>query len=85
MMDRFYEAQRDFDNNNYQKALEIINFTMIQKKYKQMPQTKIITNIYSGLANNNAAIIYYSVGKKDIALNHFYKANTLLSKGCTGV
>lgn len=58
---------------------------MIQRKYKQMPQTKIITNIYSGLANNNSAIIYYSVGKRDIALNHFYKANTLLSKGCTGV
>ncbi len=50
-----------------------------------MPQTKIITNIYSSFSNNNIAIINYSRGKKAIALYFLNKAQTLLSKGCTGV
>ena len=62
-----------------------MNFSSIQSDYEQMPQTKIITNIYSSLTNNNAAIIYYSFGKMDLALHFFNKAHTLLLKGCTGV
>jgi tetratricopeptide (TPR) repeat protein len=50
-----------------------------------MPPNKIITNIYSSLSYNNIGIIHYSYGKSHIALNYFNKAQTLLSKGCTGV
>lgn len=50
-----------------------------------MPQTKIITNIYSGLTYNNTAIIYMSINKHHLALHYFDKASKLLSKGCTGV
>lgn len=50
-----------------------------------MPQTRIITNIYSSFSNNNIAIINFSKGKKAIALYFFNKAQTLLFKGCTGV
>lgn len=49
-----------------------------------MPQTKIITNIYSALTNNNTAIVYYTMGKFEIALYFINKSYTLLSKGCTG-
>lgn len=50
-----------------------------------MPQNKIITNIYSSLSYNNIGIIHYSYGKPSVALSYFNKAQTLLSKGCTGV
>lgn len=50
-----------------------------------MPQNKIITNIYSSLSYNNIGIIHFSYGKPSIALHYFNKAQTLLSKGCTGV
>lgn len=50
-----------------------------------MPQNKIITNIYSAFSQNNIGIVHYSYGKYNIALNYFNKAQTLLSKGCTGV
>lgn len=50
-----------------------------------MPQNKIITNIYSAFSQNNIGIVHYSYGKNSIALSYFNKAQTLLSKGCTGV
>jgi hypothetical protein len=50
-----------------------------------MPQNKIITNIYSALSYHNIGIIHYSYGKPSLALHYFNKAQTLLSKGCTGV
>ncbi len=50
-----------------------------------MPQNKIITNIYSALSYNNIGIIHFSYGKPSVALSYFNKAQTLLSKGCTGV
>ena len=50
-----------------------------------MPQTKIITNIYSAFSNNNIGIVNFSKGKKTIALHFLNKAHTLLLKGCTGV
>lgn len=50
-----------------------------------MPQNKIITNIYSSLSYNNIGIIHFSYGKYSVALNYFNKAQSILSKGCTGV
>lgn len=50
-----------------------------------MPQTKIVTNIYSGLTFNNTAIIYISIDKPHLALHYLDKASKLVSKGCTGV
>lgn len=50
-----------------------------------MPPNKIITNIYSCLSFNNIGVVHFSYGKMSLALNYFNKAQTLLSKGCTGV
>ena len=50
-----------------------------------MPQTKIITNIYSSFSHNNIGIVNFSKGKKSVGLHFLQKAQTLLTKGCTGV
>lgn len=50
-----------------------------------MPTTKIITNILSGFANSNTAIVHYLYQKPALAVSYFAKAKTLLTKACTGV
>lgn len=50
-----------------------------------MPQTKIITNIYSALSANNIALANFVYGKVNTAFYLLNKAQTLLAKGCTGV
>ena len=50
-----------------------------------MPQTKIITNIYSALSANNIALVNFAYGKVNVSLHLLNKAQTLLAKGCTGV
>ena len=92
MVDRFHQAQRMFygaskklNNSQMQKTVSLLHFQNIQNDYEQMPQTKIITNVYSALSANNMALVFYSLGKINTALQLFNKAQTLLAKGCTGV
>ena len=67
------------------KAVSLLHFSNIQNEYEQMPQTKIITNIYSALSANNIAVINFTLGKINTSLHLLSKAQTLLAKGCTGV
>lgn len=85
LIDRFYQAQKELHLNNKEKAIELLLFTNIQNDLEKMPPNKIITNIYSCLSFNNIGVVHFSYGKMSLALNYFNKAQTLLSKGCTGV
>ena len=62
-----------------------MNYTTILEEFDQMPTTKIITNIVSAFANNNAAIVYHQMNMKSISIAHFNRAKSLLTKACTGV
>lgn len=92
MIDRFHQAQREFyaaekktSSTGMNKSISLLHFHNIQNDFEQMPQTKIITNIYSALSANNIAIVTYSLGKFQTSLHLLSKAQTLLAKGCTGV
>ena len=50
-----------------------------------MPSTKIITNILNALTTSNVGIVHFWEGKFHVALQYFFKAKSLLSKGITGV
>jgi hypothetical protein len=50
-----------------------------------MPSTKIITNILNALTTSNVGIVHFWEHKYHIALQYFFKAKSLLSKGITGV
>lgn len=50
-----------------------------------MPSNKIITNILNAFATSNTGLTHFALGKTVLALHHFVKAKTLLSKACTGV
>ena len=92
MVDRFHQAHREFhnclknaDTSGVNRAISLLHFSNIQNDFDQMPQTKIITNIYSSLSINNTAVIFYASGLPNAAAYLFNKAQTLLAKGCTGV
>jgi hypothetical protein len=50
-----------------------------------MPTTKIIANILNALTTSNIGIVHFLEKKYHLALQYFYKAKGLLSKGITGV
>lgn len=85
MINRFLEAQKELYCRNYQKCLALMNFVTMSEEHEQMPTTKIITNILSGFANSNTAIVHFLYQKPALSLAYFAKAKTLLTKACTGV
>jgi hypothetical protein len=85
MISRFHEAQKELHAGNRVKCLELMNFANIQNDVEQMPSTKIITNILNALTTSNVGIVHFSILKYHIALQYFFKAQGLLSKGITGV
>lgn len=85
MINRFLEAQKELYCKNYQKCLALMNFVTMSEEHEQMPTTKIITNILSGFANSNTAIVHFLYQKPGLSLAYFAKAKTLLTKACTGV
>ena len=62
-----------------------MNFANIQNEIEQMPSTKIITNILNALTTSNVGIVHFWEKKYHVALQYFFKAKSLLSKGITGV
>jgi len=85
LINRFNEAFHAFYGRKNVKCLYLMNYTTISEEFDQMPTTKIITNIVSAFANNNAAIVYHQMNMSAISIAHFNRAKSLLTKACTGV
>jgi hypothetical protein len=62
-----------------------MNFANIQNEVEQMPSSKIITNILNALTTSNVGIVHFVEKKYHTSLQYFVKAQSLLSKGITGV
>lgn len=85
MISRFHEAQKELYTQNTVKCLELMNWANIQSEIEQLPSTKIIVNILNALTASNVGIVHFMDKKFHMALQYFFKAKTLLSKGITGV
>lgn len=62
-----------------------MNWANIQSEIQQLPSTKIIVNILNALTTSNVGIAHFVDKKFQLALQYFFKAKNLLSKGITGV